>query len=105
SGRRCPPVARRSPQDRREVEEVDAALDRPSRERMATVVEATVFESGGSKRGRPFAVAELLGLHVAASSSGEEEWRVDPRWHRVECVQNDLPERHGSLRNGFRSLL
>src|SRR5262249_62221448 len=59
------------PHDRREVEEVDAAIDCPGRERVAAVVEATVVEPRGPERGRPFAMAELLGFYVAASSSGE----------------------------------
>jgi hypothetical protein len=46
---------------------------------VAAVVDATVFDPGCAKRRRPVAVAELLQVDVAATCSGEQEWRIEAR--------------------------
>ena len=38
---------------------------------------------------------ELLGVDVTAAPSGEEQGRVDPRRHIVECVEHNPAQWHG----------
>jgi hypothetical protein len=61
---------------------------------VAAVVDATVFDPGCAKRRRPVAVAELLQVDVAATCSGEQEWRIEVRRKATERVDDASAKRH-----------
>jgi hypothetical protein len=44
-------------------------------------------------------VPELLDVDVSTARSGKEDRRIDPRWHRVQRVEHDLPKRDGTNRS------
>jgi hypothetical protein len=60
--------------------------------KVAAVVQPPVSDPGSAWS--PFTVTELLDIDVLAPRRGEQQWRIDPRWHLVELVQHDTAERH-----------
>ena len=97
---RCPSATARCHSDR-------SRLDRPRRERVATVVDPAMLELCGLERRRPLAMAELLDVDVAAACGRNEDRRVDPARHRVERlptrpVSAHRAHRPGGLSPGFQ---
>jgi hypothetical protein len=85
---------------------MDAALDRPRRERVPRVIEPSMLDASGAERERPLAVAEPPRRRCSRRGASGKKRRVDPDRHRVERLENDAPQRHGAHASGvFVALL